>query len=366
MENTQEQPTDLEQQQKNTKSDNSRQHNSYWKSRTGLRYITILVLLIVCAAVLIPVGLVVIRKDASAGNDKCKGAYELQVNGPYLNGTFKDASYDKALSYCGVASSSPHLFDIVGVWYKFEGTGNAARVILNPPSDYISTAVYHGPSCEILFNAKLEAWGGGYADHSGCVSNDEPFPTIEGEMHYVYVAANLGYTGEEKEFQISVVTATPPVNDLCEDAIELIFDSTVAGTLRDATWKPYPSCPFTAWMRDLRFDECPGCSSRGVWYFVRGTGGAMGFSIVNATDTDNIAIYEGFGCDSFWSIPGLVTLNATHLCPDCHLGMTCYNGKCIYLQSRADQIYWIYIYTYAKGAPGTPFGVMVKSLPVTQ
>ena len=177
-------------------------------------------------------------------NDACPYAVTVIVNAPFITSNNVDASADLI---CGVPGTQAG-----GVFYSFEGTGNVMTV---------STC---GSSTNFPTNITVSTECGGK-----CIPNDNPgFPVIcsdsKGNGRTVTFDSELGTTYrtmvsgrtflDSGVFNFNVTDRPAPVNDLCEDAEELVvsgYSSPVykAGTTLNAT----------------KDNRCNKVTGRGVW-----------------------------------------------------------------------------------------------------
>ena len=216
-------------------------------------------------------------------NDNCKAAIELTVDGPKVTGTLLDStvSIDELDPSCLRFDTTG-----VGVWYSFIGTGDYVSATVCSEVRFADISIYEG-ECDGSLQCLAPPSS---ITPMGCNANggkSSTAQTIEGVTYYVLVSDfDSGILSESGVFDVSIKTVTPPTNNECSAAIEVIpdEDTRVIGNTMDAIY-------------DEAFFSCTHGVSRSpaLWYLVRGTGKAMrADTCSNYTNFDtDISIFEG-------------------------------------------------------------------------
>lgn len=272
------------------------------------RWLTIAIgiLLVVVAAILVPVGMLVLKREQPRpGNDDCESAYELPVNGTTVQGTLRGATPDGGGAYCGTSGDPARN---IGVWYKFWGAGGAVRVEarkMESDEPTASIAVYSG-KCGNLYSSLSHDNRTFEDDYAACRKGSYTFYAEAEQLYYVFVET---CPSEQCEFdlEVSVNTVVAPPNDFCQDAVELQTDGIpIEGTLENATWdRNAKRCEI--------FDNYT--PDPGVWYSVMGNGRNNRFLIQGGDGQVNVANVFSGECDNLESVmytePGCMTLECS-------------------------------------------------------
>ncbi len=168
-------------------------------------------------------------------------------------------------------------------WFKFTGSGSPEVVTLSLCGTGFDTVLTVYDSC-----------GGAQ------IVNNDDFCGLQSQVSFLsdgtstYYVAVEGFGSNSGPFSMEVTCATPPENDLCEDAIAVSCGDSVMGTTINSTLDAAPECgtPLT---------------SPGVWYSLTDDSGLAGnitLSLCNDTDYDSkISVYTG-DCGTLTCVDG--------------------------------------------------------------
>lgn len=214
-------------------------------------------------------------------NDLCGNA-EAVFCGSTVMGNTLGATTTGAGGFCGTNPTAG------GVWYVLSGDGlDVTASTCNSASYDTKINVYSG-SCGTLTCIT------GNDDTSGCsgFTSEVTFSTIPGTDYYIYVN---GFGASQGMFALSIdcfAPPTPPVNDLCANAIEVTCGSVTAGSTVVATFDAAPFCGTSN-------------TASGVWYRLTGDGSDLAVaSTCNDADYDTkISVYTG-SCGALSCVAG--------------------------------------------------------------
>ncbi len=172
--------------------------------------------------------------QAPALNNSCGQAVPINLDNIVV-ANFDNASYIEVNSDCFEDDFN------ADIWFTFQGSGEL--LVVEDFCDFCSIRfnIYTG-NCNDLSCVEFE----GIGDLPG-------FQSVNGEQYYIRM---LGLAGNDESFKIRV--AIPPVNDLCEDALQFNVGDTLCVNNFDAL-NEANMCGF-------------GIDRNGVWYTFTGTG----------------------------------------------------------------------------------------------
>ncbi|MFK7907818.1 MAG: CARDB domain-containing protein, partial [Chitinophagales bacterium] len=195
-------------------------------------------------------------------NDVCSQAIEVTC-GQTIEGSTTLSFSDN------VPSCSTNLTDDSGVWYKYIGGGDMAKIDLCGSAYDSKIGIFRG-NCN-----QLECVADG--DDSG-ICGDNPivaFQTVAGEEYYILVT---GADGQWGDFQLQIECFPPIENDFCEQAIDISCGQTLTGSTISATPDDVPLC---------------NTGSNGVWYKLTGNGGNITADLCGSDYDSFMSIYTG-------------------------------------------------------------------------
>jgi hypothetical protein len=243
-------------------------------------------------------------------NDNCSNALAVECGSSYA-GTTENATADDNVSTCGTTISAP------GVWFSFEGTGQAVTFSTCPEPQYDTKINVFTGACDALDCLTGNDDGGdcGLGSTVGILSEI-------GTTYYVLVQ---GYDGEVGLFDLSVA-CVDPTYDYCSEAIPITCGEELQGSTLEATEDDVPDCG-------------TGVQAPGVWYTFTGISDEVIVSTCYDFDYDTrLNIYEGT-CD------GLVCVGGN----DDVAGSTC---SAVNFVPDAGSTYYVLVQGY-QGATGT-------------
>lgn len=213
-------------------------------------------------------------------NDLCSGAIALNCDETVTGDTSIVSVTVDAQGDCGsVDNDAPNL------WYSYTGSGSPENVTLSTCSQAsfdTSLAVFTG-AC-----GALECYANN-DDGPGCTGFTSELTFLSDGTTTYYIMVEGFNATSVGEFDLSVTceaAATPPANDLCVDAVELIVDAAATnGDNTDATTSIVnPSCDEFGTIAD-------------VWYrfTASASGDASIITTVGSSDQANVAVWDG--CD---------------------------------------------------------------------
>ncbi|MFK7968904.1 MAG: dockerin type I repeat-containing protein [Bacteroidia bacterium] len=211
-------------------------------------------------------------------NDDCAGAESINIAASgSVNGDLRGANDDIAPD-CGTTNGSG-----AGVWYTFTGTG-----------DFIELETCGGAS----FDTKILAYSGSCAGLTCVTGNDDDcglqssigFITTAGTNYYILVDAFSSTTSAGLfTLNYTILSTTPPVNDECTTAFDILSGETKTGNTRFATAETNASV-----------GGCGGVTydgSNGVWYRYVGDGDPITFETCGSSYDTKLNVYAPFfGC----------------------------------------------------------------------
>ena len=200
-----------------------------------------------------------------ASNDECITPVEVMC-GELISGDLILASNDPEIPICGFGDGSGN-----DLWYVIEGTGDIITLDVIFSEFFQGIYVYTG-SCTNLF----------------CVDdNYDPFtdPTFSflAEVGTTYLI-NVGseFAGESGAFEMQISCQSPPENNDCLGALELICNTTVTADLTIASPEDNPfDCGFGS------------SGNNGLWYTIEGNGDIITLEIQNSGFLPLIYVYTG-------------------------------------------------------------------------
>ncbi|CAB9509094.1 PKD [Seminavis robusta] len=213
-------------------------------------------------------------------NDNCVNAIELEV-GDTLQGTTAFASNDTEADTCGVNVEAllpePAGFlslQQLGVWYSIEATDTRLRA---------SVCAELGDESSVPFIVTVYAGGDGCSDltcaqvynTAGCAVDWDA--SSDFEMYFLLVRSLVVEgafldTDTDLEFELTITEPVPPVNDVCEGAIELQIGDTVTSRILSGS----SNTDFDGRCLGAQIDPPnPNVNVPGLWYSVVGDGGRL-------------------------------------------------------------------------------------------
>lgn len=229
-----------------------------WSTSTTNTNAGVFQLSVTCAALPVP------------GNDLCGSATAMLCGEGFIGST----AGATATGELACANGDP------GVWYSFVGDGSSYTISTDGSGfdTYLAVSQTCGGTCvasndDISFPSNLSAEITGFA-------------TVVGQTYYIYVSSIWGESGT---YVLSLTSniCTPPVNDLCADAISIGCGQTLTGTTVNAGASDRPNTGV----------------SEGVWYVFAGTGQDVTVSTCTTTsgfDTE-IVVVSG-SCGAFTAV----------------------------------------------------------------
>lgn len=213
-------------------------------------------------------------------NDLCSGAIALNCDDTVTGDTSLGSVTIDAQGDCGsVDNDAPNL------WYSYTGSGSPENVTLstcNQATYDTSLAVFTGACGALVCYANND-------DGSGCAGFTSELTFLSDGTTTYYIMVEGFSATSVGVFDLSVTceaAATPPANDLCVDAVELIVDAAATnGDNTDATTSIVnPSCDEFGTIAD-------------VWYrfTASASGDASIITTVGSSDQANVAVWDG--CD---------------------------------------------------------------------
>ncbi|MBK6883650.1 MAG: T9SS type A sorting domain-containing protein [Flavobacteriales bacterium] len=198
-------------------------------------------------------------------NDLCADAIAITC-GQSIAGNTTEATTDDEAVDCGTSVSA------VGVWYTFEGTGDA-----------LTLSTCEGP----LFDTKINVYAGTCGELSCVTGNDDggdcgtgstiAFPSAIGTTYFILVQ---GYDGAVGEFQLAA-SCGPISNDFCDGATAMSCFQSSNGSTVGASLDLVPFCETSV--------QAPG-----IWYTFTGISDAVVMSTCESSTFDTrINVYTG-------------------------------------------------------------------------
>jgi hypothetical protein len=234
-------------------------------------------------------------------NDDCLDAVRLGV-GVTILGTTASASNDTEAE-AGVCTADEEalvpeadgfvtlIVQKLGVWYSIEATDRKLRASVCPeegtsaPAPFIVTVYAGSADCSDLVCASVY-------NTAGCAV--EWVASSDFEMYFLHVQSLVvaGVGDADQEFRLTITEPEPPVNDVCEGAIELEMGDTVASS----TLSGCSNDDFDGRCAISIQPPTPYVLIPGVWFSIVGTGNRISASTCNFSSEAGpilVSIYSG-------------------------------------------------------------------------
>ncbi len=260
-------------------------------------------------------------------NDNCAGAVALAVNaGP----TCTAQTFGTVFNATGTLDAACAGGEDDDVWFSFVAMGPTHTISLNGVSGSVTSMNFQvlSGACGTLTSIACSS--------TGATANAVVTGLTEGNTYFVRVYTNTTTGGQNTTFNVCVTT--PPVNDLCANAIAVGCNSVTAGTNVGATTIGAPATTCTTSQN----------TGPGVWYTVQGWGGTMVASLCGATFDTKIGVFTG-SCGSLTCVTGNDDDTGTGGASVCGGGLqssTSWTGT-------AGTTYYVYVSGYASTSVGT-------------
>ncbi|MEZ4740746.1 MAG: T9SS type A sorting domain-containing protein [Flavobacteriales bacterium] len=208
-------------------------------------------------------------------NDVCSLAVPVTCGSAYTGSTTLATNDDDAFT-CGTIISAP------GVWYVFEGDGQAVTLSTCPEPVYDTKLNVYSGTCDALDCVV------GNDDGGDCgLGSTVGFLSEVGTTYYILVQ---GFDGEVGDFELTVSCAEATY-DFCSEAVPIACGEELQGSTLEATTDIAPQCG-------------TGIQAPGVWYTFTGISDEVIVSTCFDFDYDTrLNVYEGT-CDGLVCVDG--------------------------------------------------------------
>lgn len=201
-------------------------------------------------------------------NDVCDSAFVLNYNTP-LAGTTIDATQSMAASSCGGTADDD-------VWYSFVAQQTATKITLTTTTSFDAVVAGYSGTCGSF--TELDCADAGFS--GGTEVLNLTGLTI-GDTYYVRVYSYSSAATAQNTFTLNMTASIPPINDVCDSAFVLNYNTPLAGTTVDAT-------------QSLAASTCnglgTGTADDDVWYTF--TASQSGTSVVILTPDSTTASFD--------------------------------------------------------------------------
>ena len=230
----------------------------------------------------------------AATNDVCEGALPIDHVSLSIHGSTENSlpDFDTCKGYSSHRGG--------GVWYTLQGTGKPMAVSACPTTE-ISPDYFVGVKASVFVGSCNDLACVAHETVYSCdarMSNDDvtsfgiAFHTEVDTKYHILVASIFESTAAEFDLRISEVET--PVNDLCQDAIEIVPDS---GTVHVNAWNATSIVTSSKTSGNNKTSCSLDSNSPGVWYSLKGTGlGYVLSTCLNGTMPSAVSVSSG-SCD---------------------------------------------------------------------
>lgn len=226
-------------------------------------------------------------------NDLCTNALTLAANDVVTGRTQHATAHEIAGETCPEQSFQPTF----GIWYRISGNGNSIRATAcSERFGQTRISVYTGDCSKLVCLAEGREIGSCETGGGQTAS----WQATRGQDYFLYVF-QLHYVGS---FEILVEEITPVPNDLCTNSLMLAVNSSVIGSIQNAT------------LDDIDEAVCRYYQySAGVWYQVAGNGGSFRATASSGDDGETRMIVYSGDCsklvcesESQWDISSTISI----------------------------------------------------------